>query len=256
MSSDLANGSKTVKADGGNMIAVKGSEFSRSTGDEPGTAGGVKSSTNMKESKWLTYSFDVKIEGKNACRLSDKKTQNHANTVDAMGTVHAPVSVSPSNLLPLDCAGFSGPKVGPLTECEKKQICAKCEEINRDPKKIKRRTGANMKAARKAGNIAAKAFREVFTIIVRDGVYDKEFMLDHFAHPCAYEEWKAAGSDPTFKNPPFSPDHIHEIQLGGSAASSINLKWTSKNANEYLGRELKNYDPSKHDGVAPNCCEG
>jgi Domain of unknown function (DUF4150) len=99
MSSDLANGTKTVKADGGNMIAVKGSEFSRSTGDEPGTAGGIKSSTNMKESKWLTYSFDVKIEGKNACRLSDKKTQNHANTVDAMGTIHAPVVIDPIKLL-------------------------------------------------------------------------------------------------------------------------------------------------------------
>jgi len=90
-SKDLINGTKTITADGGNMIAVKGSEFSRSIGDEPGTVGGVKSNTNMKESKWITYSFDVKMEGRNACRLSDKKTQNHANTVDAMGTVHAPV---------------------------------------------------------------------------------------------------------------------------------------------------------------------
>jgi hypothetical protein len=70
-SSDLANGSTTVKADGGKMIAVKGSEFRRSTGDEPGTAGGVKSNTFAKEATWLTYSFDVKIDGRNACRLTD-----------------------------------------------------------------------------------------------------------------------------------------------------------------------------------------
>lgn len=81
MSSSLANGTKTVKADGGNMCANKGSEYSQSNGDEPGTAGGVKSSTFMKEAKWITYSFDVKLEGKNACRLSDKMTNNHENTV-------------------------------------------------------------------------------------------------------------------------------------------------------------------------------
>jgi len=80
-SDSLANGTKTVKADGGNMCAIKGSEYARSNGDEAGTAGGVKSSTNMKEAKWITYSFDVKLEGKNACRLSDKMTNNHENTV-------------------------------------------------------------------------------------------------------------------------------------------------------------------------------
>src|SRR3954469_15850407 len=85
MSSDLANGSTTVKADGGNMIATKGSEFSRSTGDEPGTVGGVKSSTFIKEATWITYSFDVKMEGKAACRLTDKMFHNHQNTVNAAG---------------------------------------------------------------------------------------------------------------------------------------------------------------------------
>jgi hypothetical protein len=67
------------------MIAIKGSEFSRCSGDEAGTAGGVKSSTNMKEAQWLLYSFDVKIEGKNACRKTDKMTMNHANTVCLAG---------------------------------------------------------------------------------------------------------------------------------------------------------------------------
>ncbi|MEW5702961.1 MAG: DUF4150 domain-containing protein [Candidatus Zixiibacteriota bacterium] len=80
MSSNLASGTTTVKGDG-QMIAIKGSEYSMSTGDEPGTIGGVKSSTFKKEAKWITYSFDVKMDGKNACRLMDKMTMNHANTV-------------------------------------------------------------------------------------------------------------------------------------------------------------------------------
>jgi hypothetical protein len=90
-SATLDKGTTTVTADGGMMIAIKGSEFSLSNGDNPGVAGGVKSSTFMKESTWILYSFDVKMDGANACRLTDKKFQNHENTVDLAGTVQAPV---------------------------------------------------------------------------------------------------------------------------------------------------------------------
>jgi hypothetical protein len=93
MSSDLAKGTTTVKVDGGNMAAIKGSEFSRSTGDEPGTAGGVMSSTFIKEATWILYSFDVKLDGKNACRLTDKMFHNHQNTVNMAGVVQFPVDV-------------------------------------------------------------------------------------------------------------------------------------------------------------------
>ena len=48
-SATLAKGTTTVKADG-MMVAIKGSEFSLSNGDEAGVAGGVKSSTFIKES--------------------------------------------------------------------------------------------------------------------------------------------------------------------------------------------------------------
>lgn len=84
-SSDLANGTTTVTADGGNMISIKGSEYSRCNGDEAGTAGGVKSSTNMKEAKWILYSFDVRFDGSNVCRKTDKMTMNHENTVSLGG---------------------------------------------------------------------------------------------------------------------------------------------------------------------------
>jgi len=90
-SSDLAKGTTTVKADGGNMCANYGSEFSRSTGDEAGTAGGVTSGTFIKEATWITYSFDVKLEGKGACRLSDKMFHNHQNTVNLAGELQAPL---------------------------------------------------------------------------------------------------------------------------------------------------------------------
>jgi hypothetical protein len=89
MSSDLAKGTTTVSADGGNMCAIYGSEFSKSTGDEPGTVGGVTSGTFIKEATWITYSFDVKLEGQGACRLTDKMFMNHNNTVCAGGILQA-----------------------------------------------------------------------------------------------------------------------------------------------------------------------
>lgn len=80
-STSLDGGTTTVTADGSNMIANKGSKYASSNGDEAGTAGGVKSSVNMKAARWITYSMDVKMDGSNACRLSDKMTSNDENTV-------------------------------------------------------------------------------------------------------------------------------------------------------------------------------
>jgi hypothetical protein len=91
-SSDLAKGTRTVTADGGNSCAIAGSEFAISYGDEPGVVGGVASGTFKKEITWITYSFDVKIENKGACRLTDKMFHNHSNTVNAAGALNPPVS--------------------------------------------------------------------------------------------------------------------------------------------------------------------
>lgn len=70
-SADLDKGTKKVKCDG-NPVAVKGSVFKKSQGDEAGTAGGgVVSSTTRGKAEFMSYSFDVKFEGKNVCRLGD-----------------------------------------------------------------------------------------------------------------------------------------------------------------------------------------
>lgn len=87
MSKDLMKGTTTVVVDGGNMAAHQASEISLSTGDEPGSAGGVVSSTFIKEATWITFSFDVKFEGHGACRLTDKMFMNHMNTVCMAGWI-------------------------------------------------------------------------------------------------------------------------------------------------------------------------
>jgi hypothetical protein len=80
MSSSLKDGTKKVKADG-KMCAHQPSRYGGSSGDEAGTAGGLVSNVNMKAAEWITFSFNVNIEGKGACRLSDKMTSNNKNTV-------------------------------------------------------------------------------------------------------------------------------------------------------------------------------
>ena len=95
--SSLQKGTKTVKAHG-KMIAVKGSQYGRSNGDEAGTAGGVKSNVNMKTTDWITYSFDVKMDSKNTYHHTDKKLHNNQNTVDLAGNLdpnNPPEDVSP-----------------------------------------------------------------------------------------------------------------------------------------------------------------
>ncbi len=92
--SSLSDGTTTVKVDGGNMAAIKGSKFAMSSGDEPGSLGGVKSNTFKQASTWILYSFDVKLDGSNACRFSDKKFQNNENTIDAMGVIPLVVQVA------------------------------------------------------------------------------------------------------------------------------------------------------------------
>jgi len=126
-SATLAKGTTTVKADG-MMIAIKGSEFSLSNGDNAGVAGGVKSSTFMKESTWILYSFDVKMDGSNACRLSDKKFQNHQNTADMAGVLQTPVGLLETDLKQIakDCHDKVEKDVaaGKLTSTGKAPNCA------------------------------------------------------------------------------------------------------------------------------------
>ena len=79
-SSDVANGSKKVKIQGTPAL-LKGSNYKTSTGDEPGSAGGVVSGKTKGKCEFILYSFDVKFEGKNVCRMGDILTHNDKNAL-------------------------------------------------------------------------------------------------------------------------------------------------------------------------------
>ena len=76
--SETSGGTSKVKTDG-EMAMVNGSKYALSVGDEAGTACGVVSGCNKGEVEFMLYSFDVKFEGKNACRMGDMMFHNKKN---------------------------------------------------------------------------------------------------------------------------------------------------------------------------------
>jgi len=70
-SSDTDVGPMTVKTDGV-MPMVKGTQYMMSTGDETGALLGVTSNMIKGPCEYTVYSFDVKFEGKNVCRMGDQ----------------------------------------------------------------------------------------------------------------------------------------------------------------------------------------
>ncbi|NMO14686.1 DUF4150 domain-containing protein [Pyxidicoccus fallax] len=79
-SSDTASGSKKVTVEG-NPVCLNDSNFSTSTGDEAGTAGGgVASGATKGKAEFVNFSFDVEIEGKNVARAFDLMLHNDKNT--------------------------------------------------------------------------------------------------------------------------------------------------------------------------------
>ncbi|MCI0640687.1 MAG: DUF4150 domain-containing protein [Gemmataceae bacterium] len=99
-SSDTAKGASTVLADG-NPICVKDSNFSMSTGDEAGSAGGGVISNKIKgKAEFVNFSFDVMAEGKNVARFLDLMLHNDKNT-PPFPVLQPPVIVIPSDDKPV-----------------------------------------------------------------------------------------------------------------------------------------------------------
>ncbi|WP_437323031.1 DUF4150 domain-containing protein [Sorangium sp. So ce381] len=95
VASDTAKGTKKVKCDG-NPVCVADSNFSTSTGDEAGTAGGGVASNKTKgKAEFVNYSFDVKFEGKGVARALDMMLHNDKNT-PPFPLVQGPVVVIPA----------------------------------------------------------------------------------------------------------------------------------------------------------------
>jgi len=247
-------------------VAIRGATF-KSVGDiaSKGTGGGLVSSNTHGPTKFAAPgSMDVKIEGKNVHLLSDPMLNNCGpsgsppNSATMVGVIQA--MRGGKNPLPIKCKNAPASSPVKFTPCELKQICAKCADINRQAKagKLKRRSKAAQKRERKRGNSAAKKKCRRDGRALRTGAKTPDDLEKSFTHECQFDEWKNGGADPNFKTPTeLSPDHIHEIQVGGHPTNPANLRWMSSRANEWIGGQMKHFKTSgkdKHTGVKPDCC--
>lgn len=170
--STLKNGTTTVFAKG-KMVAVKGSQYGMSTGDEPGTVGGVKSNTFKQATDWITYSFDVKMDGKNACRHTDKKFHNNKNTVNLAGDVD-PVAAAQARIKEIKCA---------IHKCDKKSY-----SINADSEEDRCNQLGKKKHSCVSGKLKGK----------EDGIYSETF-VDMTSDPPNILVRKGAGVKNVFR---------------------------------------------------------
>ncbi|PKG37155.1 DUF4150 domain-containing protein [Psychromonas sp. Urea-02u-13] len=77
-SADTDKGPKSVTTDK-KMPMVKGAIYTKSTGDQAGNKKGIVSGKIEGECEFMMYSFDVKFEGKNVCRMGDPLFHNNKN---------------------------------------------------------------------------------------------------------------------------------------------------------------------------------
>jgi len=117
MSADTADGSKSVKMDK-NPIMLQGSVFSKSTGDEAGTAGGgIISAKTKGKAEFMNYSFDVTVEGKGVPRLADLMVQNKGSPANT-----PPIQEVQPPLPPAVEANCEADEVEPTEPCDYKSI--------------------------------------------------------------------------------------------------------------------------------------
>lgn len=104
MSKDTTKGTKKVKISKKEVMLKNKSYYKKSMGDEAGCAPkkGIISSTNRGKVYFISWSFDVKFEGKNIDRQLDMTTHNHNPSV---GTGSVPTvdvdGMAPQ--IPVDC---------------------------------------------------------------------------------------------------------------------------------------------------------
>ncbi|MEJ6476298.1 DUF4150 domain-containing protein [Pseudoalteromonas piscicida] len=94
-SKDAASTASSVKINGNPAANIK-SNFSKSTGDQPGKKKGIASGTIKGKAEFILGSFDVYIEGKPAVRQGDLMISNSKNTPPS--PLNQPGGATPSSL--------------------------------------------------------------------------------------------------------------------------------------------------------------
>jgi hypothetical protein len=116
LSADAADEASTVYAEG-HRVMIRTSCFATSTGDEPGSLGGIISGTFKGKASFANFSYDVLIEGQCVPRALDPMVQNHGSPANAFSPaeIQPPVALSAWEII---CAALCACKnVKPPMQC-------------------------------------------------------------------------------------------------------------------------------------------
>lgn len=144
--------------------------------------------------------------------------------------------------------------------CQLQQYCAKIDEVD---DQVQRKTfddrPPNYEDLREDGNGAAANYRAAWNRAAAKNVFaghDEEAIKTHFYADCAHKKAKDNNYHMTAEMG--EPDHVHEIQAGGSATNVRNLRWLDPSVNKSVQSVSttvgKSYDPFKKQSVSANCC--
>ena len=223
----------------------------------------------MKESTWILYSFDVKTDGQNACRLSDKKFQNHENTADLGGEVQLPCGTTVFEL-GIDCEAKKADKRPGKAwdDCMVEELCDMVAGFNAVPedeiKRVSPSPSSSLSPDFATYNAVKDNFADSFAALVnkpKSRANDKK-IRDSFGSKCRHDKW-AEGKPPPARNPSpprsdspaaLNPDHVHDVGLGGPFKDVSAMKWVNGRVNTTCGASMRNYDAKKKLKVTSSCC--
>jgi hypothetical protein len=200
------------------------------------------------------------MDGKNACRNTDKKFHNNKNTVDCQGNIDPAVPSPPLPPFEIDCADApKDPKDGEkFGKCDQEEICGKIASMSQLQQDNQLYRLANspdiMEQERRLGDNACSSINGYAR--QGKGINGNGKPGDMGFHPMSdgcrdYKQQKAEDNDYVG----FSPDHVQEIQLGGLPTDPSNLVWMESKTNSWIGGQFKNYDPAVQGEISGNCCD-
>jgi len=239
MDSNLVDGAASVQIEGNPVTNVK-SKISTSTGDEPGTVGGIMSNVNKGTCTWKMGSPDVKAEGESVVRFLDTSFHN-GNGFNTAFPARGATGM-----------GYAMDFDGPCKACGESPMRHAVPSIAKDPNNSAKLCADIIKQHQETSKKTSGGFMVGAMIC---GLHQKGYGAKSAKGMVSFDSSvSAAGATPILPNGPATIDQMMSANTSAAApaaAAHIFSKWTEINSNLLSGR----YGPGSG-YTTPGTCAG